>query len=87
MNIHPNYPGDPVDQDVYKLSKVKRKEQGIKELPTTLKDELDAMEGDELIKETLGSHVFDAFIELKTNNWNQYFLYVSHWEIMKYLDY
>ena len=80
-------PGDPVDQDVYKLSKAKRKELGIKELPTTLKDALDEMEGDEVIKETLGSHVFDAFIEIKTNDWNQYCLYVSPWEIMKYLDY
>ena len=80
-------PGDPVDEDVYKLSKAKRKELGIKELPTTLKDALDEMEGDEVIKETLGTHVFDAFIELKTNDWNQYCLYVSPWEIMKYLDY
>ena len=45
------------------------------------------MESDEVIKETLGTHVFDAFIELKTNDWNQYCLYVSPWEIMKYLDY
>ncbi len=30
-------PGDPVDEDVYKLSAAKRKELGIKELPTTLK--------------------------------------------------
>jgi glutamine synthetase len=81
---HKIEPGDPVDQDVYKLSKAKRKELGIKELPTTLKDALDEMEGDEVIKETLGSHVVDAFIELKTNDWNQYCLYVSLWEIMKY---
>ena len=80
-------PGDPVDEDVYKLSKAKRKELGIKELPTTLKGALDEMESDEVIKETLGTHVFDAFIELKTNDWNQYCLYVSPWEIMKYLDY
>jgi glutamine synthetase len=80
-------PGDPVDEDVYKLSKAKRKELGIKELPTTLKGALDEMETDDVIKETLGTHVFDAFIELKTNDWNQYCLYVSPWEIMKYLDY
>ena len=80
-------PGDPVDEDVYKLSKAKRKELGIGELPTTLKDALDEMEGDSVVKETLGSHIFDAFIELKTNDWNQYCLYVSPWEIMKYLDY
>jgi glutamine synthetase len=80
-------PGDPVDEDVYKLSKSKRKELGIKELPTTLKDALDELENDMVLKEALGSHVFDAFIELKTNDWNQYCLYVSPWEIMKYLDY
>jgi glutamine synthetase len=53
----------------------------------TLKGALDEMESDEVIKDTLGTHVFDAFIELKTNDWNQYCLYVSPWEIMKYLDY
>jgi hypothetical protein len=30
---------------------------------------------------------YASFIELKTNDWNQYCLYVSPWEIMKYLDY
>jgi glutamine synthetase len=80
-------PGDPVDEDVYKLTATKRKELGIKELPTTLRDALEEMRSDDLIKETLGSHVFDAFIEYKMQDWNQYCLYVSPWEIMKYLDY
>lgn len=80
-------PGDPVDEDVYKLTAERRKALGITELPTTLKDALDAMKSDEVIQRALGSHIFDAFIELKTNDWNQYCLYVSPWEIMKYLDY
>jgi glutamine synthetase len=80
-------PGDPIDEDVYKLSSERRKALGIKELPTTLKDSLEELKSDEVLQRTLGSHVFDAFIELKTNDWNQYCLYVSPWEIMKYLDY
>ena len=80
-------PGDPVDEDVYKLSPERRRALDIKELPTTLKDALDEMKGDEVIHRTLGSHIFDAFIEYKTNDWNQYCLYVTPWEIMKYLDY
>jgi glutamine synthetase len=80
-------PGDPVDEDVYKLTAERRKALGIKELPTTLKDALEEMKSDEVIHQTLGSHIFDAFIEYKTNDWNQYCLYVSPWEIMKYLDY
>jgi glutamine synthetase len=80
-------PGDPVDEDVYKLSPERRKALGIRELPTTLKDALEEMKSDEVIQRTLGSHIFDAFIEYKTNDWNQYCLYVTPWEIMKYLDY
>jgi len=80
-------PGDPVDEDVYKLSSERKRALGIGELPTTLKDALDEMKSDEVIHRTLGSHIFDAFIEYKTNDWNQYCLYVTPWEIMKYLDY
>ena len=80
-------PGDPVDEDVYKLTPERRKMLGIKELPTTLRDALDEMKSDEVVHQTLGNHIFDAFIEYKTNDWNQYCLYVTPWEIMKYLDY
>ncbi|MCD6530250.1 type I glutamate--ammonia ligase [Candidatus Bathyarchaeota archaeon] len=80
-------PGDPVDEDVYKLTPERRIALGIGELPTTLKDALEEMKSDEVIHRTLGSHIFDSFIEYKTNDWNQFCLYVTPWEIMKYLDY
>ncbi|MCD6528807.1 type I glutamate--ammonia ligase [Candidatus Bathyarchaeota archaeon] len=80
-------PGDPVDEDVYGLTPERRAALGIDELPTTLKDALEEMKSDEVIHRTLGSHIFDSFIEYKTNDWNQFCLYVTPWEIMKYLDY
>jgi glutamine synthetase len=80
-------PGDPVDEDVYELTSERRRALGIQELPTNLKAALDNLKSDEVIQRTLGSHVFDTFIEYKTNDWNQYCLYVTPWEIMKYLDY
>ncbi|MGB9853337.1 MAG: type I glutamate--ammonia ligase [Candidatus Bathyarchaeales archaeon] len=80
-------PGDPVDEDVYKMPQERRRALGIRELPTSLKEALEEMKSDEVIHQTLGSHIFDAFIEYKTNDWNQYCLYVTPWEIMKYLDY
>ncbi len=80
-------PGDPVDEDVYELTSERKRALGIKELPTTLKEALDEMKSDEVVHEALGSHIFEAFIEYKTNDWNQYCLYVTPWEIMKYLDY
>lgn len=80
-------PGDPVDEDVYKLTEERRRALGIRELPTTLRDAVEEMETDEVIHRTLGSHIFDSFIEYKTEEWNQYCLYVTPWEIMKYIDY
>lgn len=79
-------PGDPVDENVYKLTRERRRALGIGELPTTLRDALEEMESDEVIHQTLGSHIFDRFIEYKTEEWNQYCLYVTPWEIMKYID-
>ena len=80
-------PGDPVDEDIYELSRERRLALGIKELPTTLRDALESMKSDEIAHKALGSHIFDAFIDYKTNDWNQFCLYVTPWEIMKYLDY
>lgn len=80
-------PGDPVDEDIYKLTPERRKALGISELPTTLKEAIEEMKSDEVIHRTLGSHIFDAFIEYKMNDWWQYCLYITPWEMVKYLDY
>ncbi|TXT66314.1 MAG: Glutamine synthetase [Promethearchaeota archaeon] len=80
-------PGDPVDKDVYEMTASEKADAGITQLPTTLRDALDALESDDLFKEVLGSHLYDGFVEYKSQEWNQYCLYVTPWEIMKYLDY
>ncbi|MDW7990380.1 MAG: type I glutamate--ammonia ligase [Archaeoglobaceae archaeon] len=79
-------PGDPVMLDVYELSAKERRELGIGELPTTLRDALDHLASDEVLQRTLGSHIFDAFMELKIEEWNQFCLYITPWEFMKYFD-
>jgi len=79
-------PGDPVIKDVYKLSPRERRELGIGKLPTTLRDALDHLASDEVIQRVLGSHIFDAFMSIKTDEWNQYCLYITPWEYMKYMD-
>ncbi|WP_297502131.1 type I glutamate--ammonia ligase [Thermococcus sp.] len=79
-------PGDPVMKDIYKLTDREKRELGIGELPTSLKEALEALASDEVIQRILGSHIYDAFMELKTEEWNQYSLYVTPWEFMKYFD-
>jgi glutamine synthetase len=79
-------PGDPLRADVYELSPKEKRELGVGELPTTLRDALDHLASDEVIQKVLGSHIFDAFMELKIDEWNQYCLYITPWEFMKYFD-
>ncbi len=79
-------PGDPLLIDVYELSPKEKREYGVGELPTTLRDAIDNLASDEVLQNALGSHIFDAFMSLKIDEWNQYCLYVTPWEIMKYLD-
>ncbi|MEM2272692.1 MAG: glutamine synthetase, partial [Candidatus Bathyarchaeia archaeon] len=80
-------PGDPVDEDIYKLTPERKRALGIGQLPSTLKEALEEMKSDDVIHRALGSHIFDTFIEYKMNDWLQYCLYVSPWEIMRYLNY
>ena len=79
-------PGDPLRADMYELTPEEKEKYGVGELPTTLRDALEHLSSDEVLQQTLGSHVFDAFMSLKTDEWNQYCLYITPWEIMKYLD-
>ena len=37
------------------------------------------------MRETLGEHVFDRFVEAKTIEWQEYCLQVSGWELDRYL--
>jgi glutamine synthetase len=60
-------------------------EKGIKELPGTLGDAIAELEKDSVIREALGDHVFDHFLEAKRLEWDEYRTQVSAWEVGRYL--
>ncbi|HXQ92266.1 MAG TPA: type I glutamate--ammonia ligase, partial [Nitrososphaerales archaeon] len=56
--------GDPVDEDIYKLSPERRRSLGIKELPGSLKEALDCLSSDsEFLKPIFTQEIIDAVIE------------------------
>ncbi|MEM2899293.1 MAG: type I glutamate--ammonia ligase [Thermoplasmata archaeon] len=79
-------PGEPINENLYKMNAERRKELGIKTLPQTLGEALDEMESDEVIKEALGKHAFESFLELKRTEWSNFCTYVSPWEHHHYFD-
>jgi glutamine synthetase len=49
-----------------------------------LKEALDEMEKCELIKETLGEHIFNKFLEMKRLEWKDFSITVTEWERQRY---
>jgi len=59
--------------------------EGIKSLPSSLQEALVAMEGSELVAETLGEHVFEWFLRNKRAEWDAYTREVTPFELLRYL--
>jgi glutamine synthetase len=57
----------------------------IDELPRDLHEALEMFEKDRVVKEALGAHLTERFLEAKRNEVLQYNLQVSQWEIDTYL--
>ncbi|MCE1254531.1 MAG: type I glutamate--ammonia ligase [Anaerolineae bacterium] len=55
-------------------------------LPESLNRALDAFEEDDVIREALGPHIYDRFVNAKRLEWQEYRLEVTAWELEKYLS-
>ena len=75
----------PVEEDIFEMSEQQRIEHGIDALPGSLAEAIQYTEKSDLVKETLGDHIFQKFIENKKIEWDQYRIHVSQYEIEKYL--
>jgi glutamine synthetase len=79
-------PPDPVEENLYHLDAAKLESRRIKQLPGSLREALDELSKDEVIREALGDHVFERFVEAKTEEWDEYRMQVSGWEVERYLE-
>ncbi len=76
---------EPVDYNVFDLTADELAENGIDCLPGSLIEAVYAAEKDPFVKETVGEHVFNAYIDGKKREWDEYRTQVSQWEIDRYL--
>ncbi|MHC4294971.1 MAG: glutamine synthetase family protein [Planctomycetota bacterium] len=76
---------EPVERDVYALTHEDLDALGIESLPRDLGHATDVCESSELVREALGEHIFEKFIENKKIEWDNYRTRVSEYELDKYL--
>ena len=76
---------DPVEEDIYHMSEAERKARGIQSLPGSLYEAILEYEKSDLMRETLGEHIFNKFLENKRIEWDTYRIQVNVYEIERYL--
>jgi glutamine synthetase len=76
----------PMDKNLYHLTDAERKAAGIDTLPDSLGTAIAITEKSELVKRTLGDHIFSRFIEVKKKEWDEYRIQVPQHELDKYLS-
>jgi glutamine synthetase len=85
--IENNYELPPsVEPNIYKLSADEREAIGLGSLPDNLFQAVQETQQSELVRRTLGDHVFERFITNKLNEWYQYREQVTSYEIERYLS-
>ncbi len=76
---------DPIEANVYEMSKEEREKKGIGSLPMDLSEAVSLTENSQLVKEALGDHVFNSFIKNKKIEWEQHRTQVTEYELKRYL--
>jgi len=72
--------------NVYHLDADERRRLGVKELPGSLLEALNELDHDQAIKEAFGPAVYEAFQRAKLEEWEEYRLRVTDWEVNRYLE-
>ncbi|MES2051657.1 MAG: type III glutamate--ammonia ligase [Pseudomonadota bacterium] len=80
-------PGQPCNDNLYQLSLSDLSARGIKRLPASLPDALDALEADEALCAGLGDAFVNEFIQVKRTECDELLLQVSPAEFRRYVDF
>jgi glutamine synthetase len=78
-------PGPPLTGSTYDLGELERRERGIRTLPKSLRQAIDELDGDAVVRAALGDHLFHAFRDAKLAEYERYRRAVHPWERERYL--
>lgn len=78
-------PPKAVTENIVAMSEEEVKARGIRRLPKTLGEAIEAFEGDEFLKGVLGNHIYTKYLEAKKEEWRTFRSQVTDWEIGEYL--
>ena len=78
-------PPPATDGNIFELTEDEREDLGILNLPSNLKDAVRAMKKDALVRDTLGEHIYSKYLAHKLEEWDEYKIRITQWELDRYL--
>src|SRR5215212_10207598 len=76
---------EPMDTNLYHLTAEERRERGIVALPETLGEAVDEFAASDLLRRAFGDHIFENYVKLKRQEWDEYRIQLTEWELDRYL--
>lgn len=80
-------PGDPITDDVSRLSNKERMSRGITPLPKSLFEAVGEFSKDEVFRDALGKPFFEEYVNIKQAEWDEYSARVTPWETERMIDF
>ena len=78
-------PGPPMSGNQHEMSNEERAAAEIRSLPRDMRESIRAFRNSEFMKEILGEHIFNMYLNAKTKELQSYQSQVTDWEINEYL--
>jgi len=78
-------PSNPTNMNVFAMTDEQMRKEGIMTLPQSLKEAIDEMKNSSFVREVLGNHIFEKYIEAKNKEWEDYRKQITPWELKHYL--
>jgi glutamine synthetase len=76
---------EPMERNLYNLTAEEREKMGIESLPADLGEAIREAENSELLHKALGEHTFTRLLELKREEFEDYRVQVTPYELQKFL--
>ncbi len=78
-------PGEPEQRNVYDVLD-EYQSKGVRKLPMSLGEALDALDDDDVVKAALPGEMYAVYMHYKRDEWEKFLATVTEWDIETYLD-
>jgi glutamine synthetase len=79
-------PGDQTTENIFDMTVEEKEARGIASLPGNIIEAVNNLSQDEVIKNTLGDHIYEHLVEAKLIEWDVYRTQIHDWELEQYLN-